>query len=259
MTATVAIVGATGRMGQLVSRLIGESHDFSIVARLDSSSALDDMLAAELVVDVTVPAVSQGIVDFAVGHGKSVLVGTSGWSATRIASLENRLAAERTGAAVIIIPNFSIGSVLATSFAAMAARFYDSIEIIEAHQATKVDSPSGTAVRTAELIGNARVALGPVIAPHADQRARGQQVSSVPIHSLRMQGILAKQDVIFGGTGETLTLSHETLHPRAYESGIMLALRALGSTRGVVVGLDRLIHLGPSDPEAPTGIPSDLE
>ena len=114
-------------------------------------------------------------------------------------------------------------------------------------------------MRTAELIGNARAALGPVIAPHADQRARGQQVSSVPIHSLRMQGIVAKQDVIFGGTGETLTLSHETLHPSAYESGIMLALRALGSTRGVVVGLDRLIHLGPADPRAPTGIPSDLE
>ena len=259
MTVTVAIVGANGRMGQLVSRLIGESHDFDLVASLGSANALDDMLAADLVVDVTVPAVSQGIVDFAVGQGKSVLVGTSGWSATRITSLENRLAAEGTGAGVIIIPNFSIGSVLATSFAAMAARFYDSIEIVEAHQATKVDSPSGTAVRTAELIGNARAALGPVIAPHADQRARGQQVSSVPIHSLRMQGIVAKQDVIFGGTGETLTLSHETLHPSAYESGIMLALRALGSTRGVVVGLDRLIHLGPADPRAPTGIPSDLE
>ncbi|MET4704438.1 4-hydroxy-tetrahydrodipicolinate reductase [Frigoribacterium sp. UYMn621] len=259
MTKTVAIAGATGRMGQLITRLIDDSADFELVASLDSHSALDDMLVADLVVDVTVPAVSQGIVDFAVGHGKSVLVGTSGWSATRIVSLENRLIAEGTGAAVIIIPNFSIGSVLATSFAAMAARFYDSIEIIESHHATKVDSPSGTAVRTAELIGNARSALGPVIAPHADQRARGQQVSSVPIHSLRMQGIVAKQDVIFGGTGETLTLSHETLDPSSYESGIMLALRALGSANGVIVGLDRLIDLGPADPEPPAGIPSDLE
>lgn len=259
MTTTVAVVGATGRMGLLISRLIAESHDFELVARLDSQAALDDMLPAELVVDVTVPAVSQSIVDFAVGHGKSVLVGTSGWSATRITSLTHRLGAEGTGAGVIIIPNFSIGSVLATSFAAMAARFYDSIEIIEAHHATKVDSPSGTAVRTAELIGNARAALGPVIAPHADQRARGQQVSSVPIHSLRMEGIVAKQDVIFGGTGETLTLSHETLDPSAYEAGIMLALRALGSTEGVIVGLDRLIHLGPVDSQPPIGIPDDLE
>jgi 4-hydroxy-tetrahydrodipicolinate reductase len=259
MTTTVAVVGATGRMGRLISRLIVESEDFELAASLDSSARLDDMLAADVVVDVTVPAVSQGIVDFAVGHGKSVLVGTSGWSATRIGSLEKRLLAEDTGAGVIIIPNFSIGSVLATSFAAMAARFYDSIEIIEAHHATKVDSPSGTAVRTAELIGNARAALGPVIAPHADQRARGQQVSSVPIHSLRLQGIVAKQDVIFGGTGEILTLSHETLDPSAYEAGILLALRALRSTTGVVVGLDRLIELGPADPAAPAGIPTDLE
>jgi 4-hydroxy-tetrahydrodipicolinate reductase len=259
MTTTVAVVGASGRMGQLFSRLIEGSQDFELVASLRSTSPLDEMLAADIVVDVTVPAVSQGIVDFAIGHGKSVLVGTSGWSSTRITSLSNRLAAEGTGAGVIIIPNFSVGSVLATSFAAMAARFYDSIEIIEAHHATKVDSPSGTAVRTAELIGNARATLGPVIAPHADQRARGQQVSSVPIHSLRMQGIVARQDVIFGGTGETLTLSHETLDPSAYEAGIMLALRALRTTSGVVVGLDRLIDLGPPDPAPPADVPSDLE
>jgi 4-hydroxy-tetrahydrodipicolinate reductase len=259
MTTTVAVVGATGRMGRLISRLVDASDDFELVAGLDSSAALDDMLAADIVVDVTVPAVSQGVVDFAVGHGKSVLVGTSGWSAPRITSLENRLSAEGTGAGVIIIPNFSVGSVLATSFAAMAARFYNSIEIIEAHHSTKVDSPSGTAVRTAELIGNARADLGPVIAPHADQRARGQQVSSVPIHSLRMQGIVAKQDVIFGGTGETLTLSHETLDPSAYEAGIMLALRALRTTTGVVVGLENLLDVGLTDPTPPVGIPTDLE
>lgn len=241
--ATVAVVGATGRMGRLISRLIEESPDFTLVAQLRSTSELADLLEADLVVDVTVPAVSQGIVDFAVGHGKKVLVGTSGWSATRIGSLQKRIAAEGLGAGIIIIPNFSVGSVLATSFAAMAARFFESIEIIEAHHATKVDSPSGTAVRTAELIGNARASLGPVIAPHADQRARGQQVSSVPIHSLRMEGVVAKQDVIFGGTGEILTLSHETLDPSAYEAGILISLRALADTTGVVVGLDQLIEL----------------
>ena len=128
---------------------------------------------------------------------------------------------------MIIVPNFSLGSVLATSFAAMASRFYDSIEIIEAHHEGKIDSPSGTAVRTAELIGEARDGLGPVIAPHADQRARGQQVSSVPIHSLRMQGVVAKQQVLLGGVGEQLTISHDTLSPAAYEAGILLALRAL--------------------------------
>lgn len=259
MKTRVAIVGATGRMGQLFSRLIDESHDFEVSALLTSASALDAMLDADIVVDVTVPASSQSIVDFAVGHGKSVLVGTSGWSAARITSLENRLHAEATGAAVIIIPNFSLGSVLATTFAAVAARFYDSIEIIEAHHASKVDSPSGTAVRTAELIGVARASRGPVIAPHTDQRARGQQVSSVPIHSLRMQGIVAKQDVVFGGRGETLTLSHETLDPSAYEVGIMIALRTLAESSGVVVGLEKLIDLGPTAAKNLPGVPTDLE
>lgn len=259
MTTSVAIVGATGRLGQLISRLIDESPDFALVARLDSASPLETMLVAELVVDVTVPGVTQSVVNFAVDHGKRVLVGTSGWSSSRIKALVGRLEAEFLQSAVIIIPNFSVGSVLATSFATLAARFYDSIEIIEAHHPGKVDSPSGTAVRTAELIGAARSSRGPVLAPHADQRARGQQVSSVPIHSMRLQGIVAKQDVVFGGTGETLTLSHETIDDSSYETGIMLALRALLASSGVIVGLDQLIDLNPPAPEAPTDIPDELE
>jgi 4-hydroxy-tetrahydrodipicolinate reductase len=243
MTTKVAVVGATGKMGRLVCRLVREAEGFELVAEIGSAGELSEMLGADLVVDVTVPAVSQGIVEFAVSHGINVLVGTSGWSTERIRSLETTVAAAST-VGVVIVPNFSIGSVLATTFAAMAARFFDSIEIIEAHAASKVDSPSGTAVRTAELIGTARSALGPVVAPHTDQRARGQQVSSVPIHSLRMQGIVAKQDVVFGGTGEVLTLSHETLAQSSYEAGILVGLRAAVDARGVVVGLDKLIDLG---------------
>jgi 4-hydroxy-tetrahydrodipicolinate reductase len=255
MTIRVAVVGATGRMGRLVCRLIDESAEFELSARIGSTGDLAELLTADIAVDVTLPAVSEGIVSFAVANGVSILVGTSGWSSQRIASLETRVAEQnRIGVdqvGVIIVPNFSIGSVLASSFAAMAARFYDSIEIIETHHASKVDSPSGTAVRTAELIGAARSALGPVIAPHADQRARGQQVASVPIHSLRMQGVVARQDVVFGGRGETLTLSHETLDPSAYEAGILLALRALAGTEGVVVGLDRLIDLASVEASVP--------
>jgi len=243
MTTKVAVVGATGKMGQLISQIVTAAEDFELVAQIDSKGELSDMLGADIAVDVTVPSASQGVVEYAVAHGISVLVGTSGWSSDRIASLERTITGN-LAVGVIIIPNFSIGSVLATSFATMAARFYDSIEIIEAHHASKIDSPSGTAVRTAELIGTARAELGPVIAPHADQRARGQQVSSVPIHSLRMQGVVAKQDVIFGGNGEVLTISHDTLAPTAYEPGILLALRAVRSARGVVVGLDKLIDLG---------------
>ena len=247
MITKVAVVGATGRMGQLASRLIEASEDFELVASLDSKAPLSDMLGAEIVVDVTVPSVSQSVVEFAVANGLNVLVGTSGWSGERISALE-RMITDNLAVGVVIIPNFSVGSVLATHFAAVAAPFFESIEIIEAHHASKVDSPSGTAVRTAELIGEARASLGPVKAPHADQRARGQQVSSIPIHSMRMTGISAKQDVVFGGNGETLTLSHLTISPTSYEAGIMLALRAARTARGVTVGLDRLIDLGIAKP-----------
>ena len=243
MTTTVAIIGATGKMGRLVSDLIARTEGFEVVARLDSHSELREMLHAQIAVDLTRPDVSRNVVDFATEHGLQVLVGTSGWTQDGIDSLARRLAGrEDTG--VIIIPNFSIGSVLATAFAALAARFYDSIEIVEAHQPSKVDSPSGTAVRTAELIGRARADLGPVSAPHTDQRARGQQVASVPVHSLRLSGLLARQDVLLGGTGETLTISHNTLSPSAYENGILLALEAARTARGVSVGLDQIVDLG---------------
>ncbi|MGL4339213.1 MAG: 4-hydroxy-tetrahydrodipicolinate reductase [Rhodoglobus sp.] len=243
MTTKVAVVGATGKMGQLAVRIIEASEDFELVARIDSRGQLSEMLGADIVFDVTLPAVSQRVVDYALTHEINVLVGTSGWSRERISTVEKTLAGH-SALGVIIIPNFSVGSVLATSFAAMAARFFDSIEIVETHHASKVDSPSGTAVRTAELMGAARGDSGPVVAPHVDQRARGQQVSSIPIHSLRMQGILASQEVIFGGNGEVLTIAHNTLAPSAYEAGILLALRATRAARGVIVGLDKLIDLG---------------
>jgi 4-hydroxy-tetrahydrodipicolinate reductase len=257
MTTKVAVVGATGTMGQLASRIVSATEGFELVAQLNSKDDLSAMLGADLAVDVTAPAVSPSIVDYAVTHGINVLVGTSGWSSDRIATLERTVAAH-PAVGVVIIPNFSVGSVLATSFAVLASRFFDSIEIIEAHHAGKSDSPSGTAVRTAEMMGVARAERGPVIAPHADQRARGQQVSSVPIHSLRMTGVVAKQDVIFGGTGEILTVSHETISPTAYEAGITLALRAARTCHGVTVGLDKLIDLTPQRPAgavAPAAVP----
>ncbi|MDQ1526476.1 MAG: 4-hydroxy-tetrahydrodipicolinate reductase, partial [Microbacteriaceae bacterium] len=138
MTTTVAIVGATGKMGQLVSRIIRNSDDFEVVAEIDSKGELNDMLGADIAVDVTLPAVSQGVVEFAVAHGISVLVGTSGWSSDRITSFERKITGN-LAVGVVIVPNFSIGSVLATAFATMAARFYESIEIIEAHHASKID------------------------------------------------------------------------------------------------------------------------
>jgi 4-hydroxy-tetrahydrodipicolinate reductase len=252
MSTQVAVVGATGRMGQLVAKIVRETEGFELFAEIGSAGLLTEMLGADIAVDVTIPGVSQGVVDFAIANGIGVVVGTSGWSSERIARLERTLA-DNTASGVLIIPNFSVGSVLATSFAAMAARFFDSIEIVEAHHSTKIDSPSGTAVRTAELISVSRAALGPVAAPHTDQRARGQQVASIPIHSLRLRGILAKQDVYFGGTGETLTIGHETIAASSYEAGILIAIRAAHAARGVTVGLDQLIDLGTGPLAKPAG------
>jgi 4-hydroxy-tetrahydrodipicolinate reductase len=258
MTTRVAVIGATGKMGRLVSDLVGNEPGYEVVARLDSTSELSEMLGADVAIDLTVPSVSQGVVDFAVDNGIRVLVGTSGWTQARIDSLAHRLKG-RTDVGAVIVPNFSLGSVLGTAFAALAARFFDSVEIVEAHQASKVDSPSGTAVRTAELMAAARAGLGPVSAPHVDQRARGQQVAAIPVHSLRLAGVLARQDVTFGGAGETLTITHNTLSADAYERGILVALAATRDCVGVTVGLDQLIDLGlpggQTEPEPATAVP----
>ena len=192
---------------------------------------------------MTVPAVSPDIVNAALDRGIPVLVGTSGWTAERIATLQRRVGADGQPG-VIIVPNFSLGSALATAFAVLAAPWFEFIEIVESHHEGKVDSPSGTAIRTAELIGLARTDAGPVAAPHADQRARGQQVASVPIHSLRHPGLSARQEVVFGGAGETIRVTHDTHADASYEAGILLGLRAVRDARGVVVGLDKLLDLG---------------
>ena len=245
MTIRVAVAGATGKMGRLAIELIEASDDLELHAALDSRSSLDEMLGADVALDVTHPAASAGIVEFATGAGIPIVVGTSGWSSDRIAEIAQFVRGHDDAGAVLFVPNFSIGSVLGTAFAALAARFFDSIEIVEAHHAGKVDSPSGTAVRTAELIGEGarrRSARSP--RPHADQRARGQLVSGVPVHSLRLSGVLAEQRVVLGGEGETLTIAHSTVSSSAYEQGILLALRRAPEASGVVVGLDALLDLG---------------
>ena len=198
------------------------------------------MLVADIVVDVSLPSISRKVLEFAVENGKSIMIGTSGWSAERINQVEP-LIESHPEVGVIFISNFSLGSALSAHLATLAAKHFDSIEIIEAHGIHKVDSPSGTAVSTAERIGKVRDQ--DVQAPHADQRARGQLVAGVPVHSLRMEGVVAKQDVIFGGNGETVTITHTTLSDRSYEAGIMAAIRALPGLSGKIVGLDRVINL----------------
>lgn len=242
MAYSVAVVGASGRMGTLATRLIEASDDFEVHSRLGSRDSLDAIDGADLVLDVTLPAVSPDVVEAAVSRGIPVLVGTSGWTAERLQRVRSRLG-DDPKLGVIVVPNFSLGSVVATRLATIAAPYFESIEIIESHHAGKSDSPSGTAIRTAEQIAEARAEHGPVAAPYADQRARGQQVASVPVHSLRLAGVLAEQQVIFGGVGETVRISHQTVSDASYEAGILLALRALPEARGLVVGLDALLGL----------------
>jgi len=243
MTTRVALVGGTGKLGAIIAGVIDELDDFETVAVLGSSSDLTEIDGADLVVDASTPGVSIDVVRAAIERGKNVLVGTSGWSTERIALVRPLVHASGTGA--VFIPNFSLGSVVATALAAAAAPLFPSIEIVETHRETKVDSPSGTAVRTAELIADARASVGPVESPHVDQRARGQQVASVPIHSLRRPGVIAKQETILSGPGEALTIVHDTVDPaRAYAPGIRVALAAARDARGVIIGLDALIDLG---------------
>ncbi|WP_449408097.1 4-hydroxy-tetrahydrodipicolinate reductase [Microbacterium maritypicum] len=243
MTTQVALVGGTGKLGSIIHTVIDELDGFEVVRVLTSSSDLAEVDGVDLVVDATTPQVSIDVVRAAVERGINVLVATSGWSAQRIALIRPLVADAGTGA--VFIPNFSLGSVLGSALAAAAAPFFPSAEIIEAHHEKKVDSPSGTAVRSAELIAAARAEQGPVSAPHADQRARGQQVGSVPIHSLRRPGVIAKQEVILAGPGESLTFTHDTVEPAlAYAPGIRLAVPYAAQARGVVVGLESMIDIG---------------
>ena len=240
MPTRVAVVGATGRLGTQVCQVIEAMPQMDLVARLDSHSDLHDMLGADIAVDVTVPGVSGAVVDFAIAQGIKVLVGTSGWSADRIATLSTTVA-DKPGASVFIVPNFSLGATLQIMVSKTVAQHFESIEIVETHHAGKADSPSGTAVRTAEEIAAVRRQHGGVIAPHSNQSARGELVHGIPVHSLRMSGILAQQEVKFGGVGEVLTISHDTHSREAYQAGIILALQFMESHTGLAVGLEQAL------------------
>lgn len=241
MTIKVAVVGATGRMGKLALDLIDAAQDLHLHAALDSKSELSEAFGADVIFEVTRLEVSQKVVEFAVANGIAVVVGTSGWSGQKLAELDKALVSVPQ-ASVVVIPNFSIGSMLASSFAAQAATFFNSIEIVEAHHAGKIDSPSGTAVRTAEMIAEAREHLTRPLIPGVGQQARGEIVAGVPIHSLRLSGVSAKQDVLFGGESELLTISHETSSVAAYSHGILLSLRAASKLSGLTVGLQAVFN-----------------
>ena len=243
----VAVSGASGRLGSLVCEVVEQAAAFELSARLGSASPADAGADAEVLVDVSHPDASPAIVERALARGQRVIVGTSGWSAERLATLEELVAAH--DGAALVVPNFSLGSVLGTALARIAAPHFDAVEIVEAHHPQKVDSPSGTAVRTAELIAEARAGR-PVDAPFSEQPARGELVAGIPVHSLRLAGVVAKQEVRFGGPGEVLTVTHDTHSNDAYRAGIGAALRFITRASGLTVGLDRVLGIGAA-PAAP--------
>ncbi|MGO1848622.1 MULTISPECIES: 4-hydroxy-tetrahydrodipicolinate reductase [unclassified Microbacterium] len=254
MASRVALVGGNGKLGSIIRQVIEEHDDFDVHSVLGSGSDLAEIEGADLVVDASVPQISVDVVRAATQRGLPVLVGTSGWSSERIASV--RPLVEAAGTAAVFIPNFSLGSVLGTALAAAASRFFPYAEIVEAHRDTKIDSPSGTAVRTAEMIASARDE--PVEAPHVDQRARGQQVGGVPVHALRRPGVVARQETILSGHGESLSVVHDTIESAAaYAPGIRIALEHTPRVRGVVVGLENFIDIGIGAPRASARPPVD--
>lgn len=241
MTIKVAVIGATGRMGKLALDIIHGASDLSLHAALDSRSELNQALGADVIFEATNLEVSKSVVDFAVANNMKVLVATSGWTEAALSQLESKV----SGSAVVVVPNFSIGSTLASKFAAEAAKYFDSIEIIETHHAGKLDSPSGTAIRTAELISSAREEAGRTqsLIPGVGQTARGEVVAGVPIHSLRINGVSAKQEVNLGGKDELLTISHTAGSVNAYALGILESLRFTANASGITLGLNKVLGI----------------
>ncbi|WP_154605208.1 MULTISPECIES: 4-hydroxy-tetrahydrodipicolinate reductase [Arthrobacter] len=244
----VAVLGAKGRMGTAAVAAIGAAQDLELVAALGRGDSLDQLvkLGVQVMVDLTVPDSTEANVRFAVDHGIHAVVGTTGWSAERLGALESLLAHHRqTG--VLIAPNFALGSVLATRFATQAARYFDSVEIIELHHPRKVDAPSGTALRTAALVAAARAGAGVADAPDATETeldgARGASVDGIRLHSVRLAGLVAHQEVLLGSPGEQLTIRHDSFNHESFMPGVLLGIRTVGTRPGLTVGLDGYLDL----------------
>jgi 4-hydroxy-tetrahydrodipicolinate reductase len=253
VTLKVGVLGALGKVGRAVCDAVEEAArndgDVELVARVDADDELQDLVDAgvEAVVDFTHPDVVMDNLEFCISHGIHAVVGTTGFVADRLDTRRGWLA-ESEGTGVLVAPNFSIGAVLMMRFAAQAAKFYESVEIIELHHPDKADAPSGTSRRTAELVAAARreAGLGPV--PDATstglEGARGADVEGIHIHGLRVRGLVAHQEVLLGGAGETLTIRHDSLDRVSFTPGVLLGLRQVADHPGLTVGLEEFLDLG---------------
>lgn len=248
MSATkVAVIGAGGRMGATVCAAVDAADDLELVGRFDVGDDLGDLAGADVVVEFSVPDASPANVAHCVGQGVHVVVGTTGWSEDRLATLRRQVG-DHPGVGVLVAPNFALGAVLMMSFAATAARFYESVEVVELHHPDKVDAPSGTAARTADLVGAAREDAGlapvPDATTHDPDGARGARVHGIPVHSVRLRGLVAHQEVLLGNPGEMLTLRHDSFDRVSFMPGVLTAVRGVAAHPGVTVGLEHYLGLG---------------
>ncbi len=244
----VGVLGAKGRMGSQVCSTVEAADDLELAGQVDAGDALDLLGGADVVVDFTHPGVVMDNLRWCIGHGISTVVGTSGFDETRLAEVAGWLG-DYPDARVLIVPNFSVGAVLMMRFAAQAAPFFESAEVIELHHAAKADAPSGTSSRTASMISDARAAAGlgpsPDATASAAPGARGAEVGGVHVHSVRLAGLLAHQEVLLGGHGEVLTIRHDSMDRSSFMPGVLLAVRGVGALPpGLTVGLDGLLGLG---------------
>ncbi|QYJ05541.1 4-hydroxy-tetrahydrodipicolinate reductase [Nocardioides panacisoli] len=244
----VGVLGARGKVGTEVCRAVTEASDLTLVAEVDQGDEIDALVeaGAEVVVDFTHPDVVMDNLEFCIDHGIHAVVGTTGFDDERLEALRAMLA-KSPATGVLIAPNFSIGAILMMRFAQVAAPFYESVEVAEYHHPTKADAPSGTARRTAQLIARAREEAGCDPVPDATsselEGARGADVDGIRVHGLRIRGMLAHQEVLLGGPGETLTIRHDSMDRASFAPGVLTGVRRVGQRPGLTVGLEEFLDL----------------
>lgn len=241
----VGVLGAKGRMGATVCDAIRATSDCELVAALDLGDSLEQLIEskAEVVVDFTRPDAVMANLAFLAEHGIHAVVGTTGFDQERIAEVSEILANSKAN--VLIAPNFGLAAVLMMQFAKQAAPYFESVEIVELHHPRKADAPSGTARRTAELIAQARVGMDEMPDATSDSEigARGTLIDGIPVHSIRLQGLVAHQEVLFGGPGETLAIRHDSYDRESFMPGVLLAVRKVSQTPGLTFGLESLLGI----------------